>query len=283
MELFGLVKAGLTQCLADASPPVEDDLTIGSSVFDDLYSYPDCKLTSQPRVGDTDFLVCAHRSSSNTQGKVAEAHHRHGAQARLDEDRQTTELEEVLQASSSRTPASAGGEQQSRPCGDLAWSPSGASRELLGRVMEHTAIVTDCRLECEQWAMMAEDSAASCWREVSNRPRARSLADSSCDEDEKLGRIILDARLTCKDSDGVDTLLEQDRLRLHLCQRNVDAARHFLEEQNCLKSAMVQRYLEPLVAWLNRHVASATTFPSGGLRVAGDLDAIEREARLHEA
>lgn len=284
MDLFGLVKTGLAQCLVDAPPSVDDDLTIGSSVFDDLYSYPDCKLTSKRRVGDSDFLVHAHQRNANAREKTAEAHQSHAAQARSGEDLQVPELKDVSQAfsSSSHVPASDGGEQQSRQCEDLARSPSGVSQELLGRTVGHPATVTDRWLECEQWAMMAEDSAASCWREVSNRSRAQSLADSSCDEDENLGRIILDARLTCKDAGGVDTLLEQDQLRLHLCQRNVDAARHFLEEQNCLKPAMVWRYLGPLAAWLDRHVASATTFPKGGLRVAGDLDAIERETRLHE-
>lgn len=296
MDLFGALKTGFAQCFVDVPPPEDDGLTIGSSVFDDLYSYPDCKVTAKRRVGDPDFLVRAHEScpeppqmerelGSNAEGAAAAGRQSNGADVDLGlaEDIQKPEFEEVSRASSSQGPASAAGEEQSPLCQDLVCRPTGASRELLVGAVEPPAIVTDCQQECEHWAMMTEDSAASCWREASGRQRSQSLPDLSYDEDESLGRIILDVRLTCTDAEGVDTLLEQNRLRLHLCQRNLDAARHFLEEQNCLKPVLVGRYLEPLAAWLCQHVASALTFPPGGIVVTGDLDAIERESRLHQS
>jgi len=284
MDLFGALKTGLAQCFVDVPPPEDDGLTIGSSVFDDLYSYPDCKVTAKRRVGDPDLEVRAHESrpelGSNAKGAAAAGRQSYGAD--VDLGVQKPEFEEVSRASSSQGPASAVGEEQSPLCQDLVCRPTGATRELLVGAVEPPAIATDCWQECEHWAMMTEDSAASCWREASSRQRSQSLPDLSCDEDGCLGRIILDARLTCKDAEGVDTLLEQNRLRLHLCQRNLDAARHFLEDQNCLKPVLVGRYLEPLAAWLCQHVASAVTFPPGGIVVTGDLDAIERETRLHQ-
>eukprot|EP00930_Biecheleria_cincta_P037048 TRINITY_DN25402_c0_g2_i1.p1 TRINITY_DN25402_c0_g2~~TRINITY_DN25402_c0_g2_i1.p1 ORF type:complete len:297 (+),score=48.11 TRINITY_DN25402_c0_g2_i1:67-957(+) len=294
MDLFGSLKTGLAQCLLDVPPPEDDGLTIGSSVFDDLCSYPDCKVTLKRRVGNPDPSVRADERraepsprkapyselSLNAQGLAAARHQSHGAEVRLETDLahsiQQPELDEV-----SHCPATADGEQQFRICEDLVWRPTGASRDLLDCASEQPAMGLDCWQEFEQWAMTAEDSAASCWREVSNRQGVQSFPDFSCDEDENLGRIILDARLTCKDAQGVDTLLEHNRLRLHLRQRNVDAARDFLKEQNCLKPVLVERYLEPLTAWLGQHVASAMTFPPGGIQVAGDLDAIQLEAELH--
>merc|ERR1712060_458484 len=81
---------------------------------------------------------------------------------------------------------------------------------------------------------------------------------------EDIGRVIVRAQLTCEDSNKVDTVLNRHSLRLHLCEREVDAARRFLEEANELKPRVVSRYLDPLAGWLRDGVKNAPHFPEGG-------------------
>merc|ERR1712062_139144 len=93
-----------------------------------------------------------------------------------------------------------------------------------------------------------------------------------------MGRVILEATLSCRDDSGIDTALEHRVLQLHVRQREADAVQHFLEELNGLAPRMVQTFSEPLARWLRRHVELA---PCEMARVAyqvnGDLFEIARQ------
>lgn len=92
-----------------------------------------------------------------------------------------------------------------------------------------------------------------------------------------LGRVILEARLSCKDESGSDVVLEQRVVQVHLFQREKDAARNFLEECNGLAPQLVCRYLQPLTSWLQDGVQAASSEIACKTRkVDGDLEQIAR-------
>lgn len=139
--------------------------------------------------------------------------------------------------------------------------------------------------QLEAQAMQSEDVAAWFQREVDRRLHqeyVRAELGTGTEPHERLGRIIVKAKLTCKDSTGVDTALENGLLELHLHEREVDAARHFLQEANGLKSNLVHQYLDPLTRWLQRQVQNAPFEMSWKpYEISGvDLNEIERAERL---
>jgi len=92
-----------------------------------------------------------------------------------------------------------------------------------------------------------------------------------------LGRVILEARLSCKDEAGNDVVLEQRLIQVHLFQREKDAARCFLEECNGLAPQLVCRYFQPLTSWLQDGVQAASSEIACKTRkVDGDLEHIAR-------
>lgn len=89
------------------------------------------------------------------------------------------------------------------------------------------------------------------------------------------GRVILEAKLSCRDGAGVDVDLEQRSLQIYLHQSELDAARSFLEEENSLAPRLVRRYLEPLSSWLRVHMEVAPPeIAFGTHHVEGDLEEI---------
>jgi len=91
-----------------------------------------------------------------------------------------------------------------------------------------------------------------------------------------LGRVILEAKLSCKDEAGIDAVLEQRLLQLHLFQLEKDAARCFLEECNGLTPRLVRRYLQPLSSWLKDRVQAASSeIACDAHKVEGDLEQIK--------
>mmetsp|Transcript_41336 Transcript_41336/g.81641 ORF Transcript_41336/g.81641 Transcript_41336/m.81641 type:complete len:327 (-) Transcript_41336:43-1023(-) len=128
----------------------------------------------------------------------------------------------------------------------------------------------------ESTDMLAEDVSTWCEREL-QRPlmeipaalvpaspgklhaasaKAAAVAAAAA-ADADLGRVILEARLSCRDESGIDVDLEHRSLQLHLCQRGLDAARRFLEEDNTLAPRFVRRYLRPLSSWLHEQLQAA--------------------------
>jgi len=140
---------------------------------------------------------------------------------------------------------------------------------------------------CEWKSMLAED-VQSLWMRGSQWGILKSPAASSTGEEAPaaaaagqmvanagLGRVILEAKLSCKDEAGVD-VLEQHLLQLHLLQFEKDVARWFLEEHNCLKPQVVRIYLQPLSSWLQDRVQAAPSeIACDAHKVEGDLEQIK--------
>jgi len=133
-------------------------------------------------------------------------------------------------------------------------------------------------------AMLAEDIQSWWMREQQQRGLWKSpaaVSSSTAEEapaaaaDAGLGRVILEAKLSCKSEAGIE-VLEQCLLQLHLFQLEKDAARCFLEEHNGLKPQVVRRYLLPLSSWLHDQVQAASSeIACNALKVEGDLEQIK--------
>merc|ERR1712087_963176 len=105
-----------------------------------------------------------------------------------------------------------------------------------------------------------------------------TVAHMNCSEQDEsfkdLGRIIVKAYLTCRDQVGIEAL-ENHSLELRVHQREIDAAKYFLEELNMLKPYLVHRYLDPLARRLRRHVQDASQdIARKAYHVTGDLNEI---------
>lgn len=135
--------------------------------------------------------------------------------------------------------------------------------------------------EREATAMHLEDAAGWYRREVERCAEIKdfsTVASREGDAVEGLGRVILQATLSCRDDSGIDTVLEHRVLQLHVRQREADAARHFLEEVNCLTPRLVNTFAEPLARWLRRHVELAPfEMARAAHQVSGDLFEIARQ------
>jgi len=138
-------------------------------------------------------------------------------------------------------------------------------------------------------AMLAEDFQSWWIRECSRCPRKNPAAvpashnennpaaASAVPADVGLGRVFLEARLSCIQETGVDGILEQPVLQLHLYEREVDAARCFLDDHNELSPSFVRRYQQPLSRWLQSKVHAAPPYIASNKHVVeGDLEEIVR-------
>jgi len=106
---------------------------------------------------------------------------------------------------------------------------------------------------------------------------AAAAAAAAAPADVVLGRIFLEARLSCIDEAGIDVILEQQVLQLHLYEREVDAARCFLDDHNELSPSFVRRYQQPLSRWLQSKVQAAPPDIAFNKHiVCGDLEEIVR-------
>jgi len=157
-------------------------------------------------------------------------------------------------------------------------------REQQEEAQREAAAILQKEVDREAMAMHLEDAAAWYRREVQ---RSVVIKDSSLvasrDRDAMggMGRVILQATLSCRDDSGIDTALEHRVLHLHVRQREVDAAQHFLEELNGLTPRMVQTFAEPLARWLRRHVELAPCeMARAAYQVSGDLFEIAGQESL---
>lgn len=108
-------------------------------------------------------------------------------------------------------------------------------------------------------------------------PAVAPIAEPATPADAGLGRVLLEARLSWIDDAGIQVILEQRVLQLHLYQREVDAARCFLEEHNGLAPKFVRRYQQPLSRWLQSKVQAAPSEIALKKHVVdGDLEEIAR-------
>jgi len=95
--------------------------------------------------------------------------------------------------------------------------------------------------------------------------------DPSVSSKQDLGRVLLEAFLTCRQQE-IDGMLETRQLPVHAHEREVEASRRFLEDTNQLKPHLVQRYKDPLARWLHDqvekapgHIARETQYVHGDL------------------
>jgi len=104
-----------------------------------------------------------------------------------------------------------------------------------------------------------------------------AAAAAAAPADVGLGRVILEARLSCREDIGIDVILEQPVLQLHLYEREVDAARCFLDDHNELSPSFVRRYQQPLSRWLQSKLQAAPQdIAFNKHTVEGDLEEILR-------
>lgn len=264
-EFVGALQTGLSQCLAEA-PVEKEEFVFESEGLDDVYQrrkFPELVQCPLPEPDDSDVCGCWLESPMLRNRSLTDDRPKKESRMELASE-SMSRLPIAVRHPTSCSEQAAAFEEDA----ESSWAGSEAacsSPEL------DLARSIDFQQETERWAMLAEDLAAQ---------RLREQEDHLGSQQEGCGRVILRASLTCRDSAGVDSVLEEQQLELRLRQRARDAARHFLEEENQLKAELVQRYLEPLANWLTEEVDTASSFPVGGHRAEGDLnDLAEAERR----